>query len=54
VSYNKDAIASDGKIQPQSLNVAPILAVLTKAIQELSEEVTSLRTELEAVKAKLP
>jgi hypothetical protein len=54
VSYNKDDIASDGKIQPQSLNIAPLVAVLTKAIQELSAEVSALRKELDAVKSKLP
>ena len=54
VSFNKDALAVDGKIQPQSLNLPPLIAVLTKAIQELSAEVTALRTELNAVKAKLP
>ena len=54
VSYNKDDIASDGKIQPQSLNIAPLVAVLTKAIQELSAEVSALREELDAVKSKLP
>ena len=35
VSGIKDGLTSDGGIQPQTLNSVPILAVLTKAIQEL-------------------
>ena len=35
-SGKKDDLNSNGGIQPQSLNLGPIVAVLTKAIQELS------------------
>lgn len=38
VSGQKDETTSDGKIQPQSLKWAPIVAVLTKALQELKQE----------------
>ena len=38
VSGQKDAVDSEGNIQPQSLQFAPIIAILTKAIQELKTE----------------
>lgn len=38
----KDALTEDGNIQPQSLRLDPIIAVLTKAIQELSARVAAL------------
>jgi hypothetical protein len=34
----KDAVDKDGNIQPQSLQLVPIVAVLTKALQELNEK----------------
>jgi len=38
----KDGLTSEGKIQPQSLRLDPIIAVLTKAVQELSARVAAL------------
>jgi len=38
----KDGLTSDGKIQPQTLRLDPIIAVLTKAVQELSARVAVL------------
>jgi len=38
----KDGLTSDGKIQPQTLRLDPIIAVLTKAVQELSSRVATL------------
>ena len=38
----KDGLTSDGKIQPQTLRLDPIIAVLTKAVQELSARVAAL------------
>jgi hypothetical protein len=38
----KDALTEDGNIQPQSLRLDPIIAVLTKAVQELSARVAAL------------
>jgi len=38
----KDGLTSDGKIQPQTLRLDPIIAVLTKAVQELSARVATL------------
>ena len=35
VNGDKNALTSDGKIQPQTLNMGPIVSVLTKAIQEI-------------------
>ena len=43
----KDAVTEDGKIQPQTLTLAPIVSVLTKAIQELSAQVTTLQATVE-------
>lgn len=36
VNGEKDALTKDGGIQPQTLNMAPIVSVLTKAMQELN------------------
>jgi len=44
----KDGLTSDGKIQPQTINILPIVSVLTKAIQELSAKVTALEAKLGA------
>jgi len=38
----KDGLTSDGNIQPQTLRLDPIIAVLTKAVQELSARVVAL------------
>ena len=40
----KDGLTSDGKIQPQTLRLDPIIAVLTKAVQELSARVAALES----------
>ena len=42
VNGAKDALTEDGNIQPQSLRLDPIIAVLTKAVQELSARVAAL------------
>jgi hypothetical protein len=42
VNGTKDAVTDDGNIQPQSLRLDPIIAVLTKAVQELSARVAAL------------
>jgi hypothetical protein len=42
VDGDKDALTEDGSIQPQSLRLDPIVAVLTKAVQELSARVAAL------------
>lgn len=42
VQGEKDALTPDGKIQPQTLNLAPIVAVLTKCVQEILDRVDRL------------
>jgi len=51
VHGDKDALTEDGGIQPQSLNWAPIVSVLTKAIQELKAEVDSLKAQINGASA---
>ena len=38
VNGEKDAVTDDGKIQPQTLEWSPVIAVLVKALQELKQE----------------
>jgi hypothetical protein len=52
VHGDKNAFTKDGGIQPQSLNWAPIVSVLVKAIQELSAQVTTLTTRLTTLENK--
>jgi|GEM_PF-6100811 len=53
INGEKDALTSDGTIQPQTVNVLPIVSVLTKAIQEQQEIISDLKSELEEIKALL-
>lgn len=46
----KDAVTEDGGIQPQSLNLAPIVSVLTKAIQEQQAIIQQLQADVAALK----
>ncbi len=51
VNGKKDAITTEGKIQPQTLNLSPIVSVLTKAIQEqqlIIEELIEKTNQLES------
>lgn len=50
VHGEKDAVTEEGGIQPQSLNWAPIVSVLTKAIQELKSELDATKAEVAALK----
>ena len=59
VNGEKDALTKDGKIQPQTLNVAPIVSVLTKAVQEQQQQIddqkkliTELQQRLAALERK--
>jgi len=42
VNGEKDGMTEDGKIQPQTVNVTPIISVLTKAVQEQQDIINSL------------
>jgi hypothetical protein len=60
VNGEKDALTADGNIQPQTLNMTPIVSVLTKALQEQQKLIEELRSELkeqskenEALKAEV-
>ena len=43
VFYEKDAVTKDGEIQPQTIDLLPVISVLTKAIQDLKEEFDEYR-----------
>jgi len=47
VNGEKDALTAEGTIQPQTLNMAPIVSVLTKAIQEQQELIEQLMHQVE-------
>jgi hypothetical protein len=60
VTGQKEALTKDGKIQPQTVNVTPIISVLTKAVQEqqaiidaLRTENSTLRSDMDALKASV-
>lgn len=57
VNGRKDAMTSDGKIQPQSVNLAPVVSVLAKAVQEqhtqTARELKVIREENAALKAQI-
>jgi hypothetical protein len=44
VTGEKDALTKDGTIQPQTVNVTPIISVLTKAVQEQQAMIASQQT----------
>ena len=46
VNGEKDALTEKGTIQPQTLNMAPIVSVLTKAIQEQQALIEQLQNQL--------
>ncbi len=46
VNGEKDALTAKGTIQPQTLNMSPIVSVLTKAIQEQQALIDELRSQL--------
>gem|GEM_PF-1519703 len=48
VNGEKDALTAEGKIQPQTLNMAPIVSVLTKALQEQQLIIDALQGEIDA------
>lgn len=48
VNGEKDALTAEGTIQPQTLNMAPVVSVLTKAVQEQQALIDRLMAELES------
>ncbi|MFC0184491.1 Chaperone of endosialidase [Pseudarcicella hirudinis] len=52
VSGEKDAVTTDGQIQPQTLNLAPVVSLLTKAIQEQQAQIEALKKQVEALQEK--
>lgn len=50
VNGAKEAMTSDGKIQPQTLNPIPMLAELTNALQEQQMQIEQLKAEIAALK----
>lgn len=47
VNGEKDALTAEGTIQPQTLNMAPIVSVLTKAVQEQQALIQQLMQQVE-------
>lgn len=50
VNGQKDAVTATGGLAPQSINLAPVMSVAVKAIQEMKAEIDELRIELAALK----
>ncbi len=42
---------SDGQIQPQTINLIPVVSVLTKAVQEQQQTIQNLQQQLDELKA---
>lgn len=52
VNGKKDAVTATGVIQPQTINMAPIVSVLTKAIQEQQKEIEQLKAENKSLQSE--
>ena len=52
VNGEKDAVTDVGGIQPQTLNVMPIVALLTSALQEAVSKIETLEARIEALENK--
>ncbi|MDB5284118.1 MAG: hypothetical protein JWO06_3193, partial [Bacteroidota bacterium] len=53
VNGEKDALTKDGKIQPQTLNVMPVVSVLTKAVQEQQKQIETQQQLIEKLQQRL-
>jgi hypothetical protein len=53
VTGDRDGLTSEGTIQPQTLNIIPIISVLTKAMQEQQAIIEALKMEMKAMKKAL-
>lgn len=50
VNGEKDAVNKDGDIAPQSLNLAPILSVAVKAMQEMAKQIEDIQAQINELK----
>jgi hypothetical protein len=50
VTGKKNAVSEDGKIQPQVISDTPIIALLTKAVQEQQQTIQKQQDEIDALK----
>jgi hypothetical protein len=53
VNGDKNALTKEGKIQPQTINIAPIVSVLTKAIQEQQQIIDELKSKNNQLEERL-
>lgn len=53
VNGDKNAVTSDGTVQPQTINTAPIVSVLTKAIQEQQVNIENLQAKNNQLEERL-
>ena len=53
VNGDKNALTKEGKIQPQTINTAPIVSVLTKAIQEQQQIIDELKSKNNQLEERL-
>jgi hypothetical protein len=51
VNGEKNALTTKGTIQPQTVNIIPVVAVLTKAVQEQQQQIEALKKENAQLKA---
>ena len=51
VNGKKDALTLEGTIQPQSVNIGPVVAVLTKAVQEQQQTIQQQQQQISELKA---
>jgi hypothetical protein len=47
----KDALTSDGTIQPQTINIIPVVSVLTKAVQEQEKTIQNQQQQIDELKS---
>lgn len=52
VNGEKDALTSKGTIQPQNVNLMPVVAVLTKAVQDQQKEIDELKAMVKTLSEK--
>ena len=50
VNGEKNALTSKGTIQPQTINIVPVVAVLTKAVQEQQQIIEQQKSDIETQK----